>query len=246
MAGHSHWANIQRTKSAQDAKRGRLFSKWAKQIISAARQGGGDPDANLKLKYAIERAKADNMPKDSIARAVKKGTGELGGDSFEELIYEAFGPGGVAIVIESLTDNRKRTAPELRYILDRRGGNLGNSGSVLWMFDRKAVFAIAREGVDEDGLMEFALEHGADDVDTDQDAIFGITADSAAFLELNGALQESDYAVESAGVRYLPKNTVDVDMSTGKKLLDLIESLEENEDVQGVYSNAAYPDNMES
>ncbi|KAA3605402.1 MAG: YebC/PmpR family DNA-binding transcriptional regulator [Planctomycetota bacterium] len=240
MAGHSHWANIQRTKSKMDAKRGRIFSKWAKLIMSAARQGGGDPNANLALRYAIERARADNMPKDSIARAIKKGTGEAGGAQFEEVIYEGYGPGGVALLIEALTDNRNRTAPDLRHIMDRRGGNLGASGSVAWIFDRKATFAIAKEGVEEDELIEVALEAGAEDVTTDEEGIFGVVADPGDFMDVKAAFEERGYSLEEAALRYIPKNTVEVDATTGKKLVELIDALEDNDDIQGVHNNAEF------
>lgn len=238
MAGHSHWANIQRTKSKMDAKRGKIFSKWAKLIMSAARNGGGDPDMNLPLRYAIERARADNMPKDSIDRAIKKGTGESGGAQFEEVIYEGYGPGGVALLIEALTDNRNRTAPDLRYILDRKGGNLGANGSVAWIFDRKAAFAVKREGVEEDDLLEFALEAGAEDVMTDEEDIFGVVAEPGQFIEMKAAFEEKGYELADAALRYIPKNTVELSESDSKKLLDLIDSLEDNEDVQGVHNNA--------
>ncbi len=242
MSGHSHWANIQRTKSKEDAKRGKVFSKWAKLIMSAARQGGPDPDMNLSLRYAIERARADNMPKDSITRAIKKGSGELGGAAFEEVLYEAYGPGGVALVIEALTDNRNRTAPDLRYILDRKGGSLGSSGSVMWMFQRKAQFAIKREGVDEDALLGLALDHGAEDVDTEEAEIFGISAEPPAFLDLKAALDEAGYEVLDAAVRYVPDNTVSIDSATAAKLTQLLDALEEHEDIQSVSHNADFPE----
>ncbi len=240
MAGHSHWANIQRTKSKMDARRGKIFSKWAKLIMSAARQGGPDPDMNLALRYAIERARADNMPKDSIERAIKKGTGEGDGTALEEVVYEGYGPGGVALIIETLTDNRNRTAPDLRHILDRNGGSLGTSNSVLWNFERKAAYVLEKEGVDEEELMEFALEHGAEDIDLEDEAVIGITAEPDRFMELKGALEGQGYRLVDAALRYVPKNTVEVDAATGAKLESLIEALEDNDDVQAVHSNAAF------
>ncbi|MBC8328998.1 MAG: YebC/PmpR family DNA-binding transcriptional regulator [Planctomycetes bacterium] len=242
MAGHSHWANIQRTKSKMDAKRGKVFSKWAKLIMNAARNGGADTDMNLSLRYAIERARADNMPKDSIERAVKKGAGELDGVHFEEVTYEAYGPGGVAIVIEALTDNRNRTAPDMRHILDRRGGSLGTTGTVLWMFERKAAFAVKRAGpaADEDEFMLFALELGADDVTTDEEEILGVTADMGLFMEIKTALEEGGYETVDAAIRYIPKTSVGVDAATGQKILDLMDALEDNDDVQGVHNNADF------
>lgn len=240
MAGHSHWANIQRTKSKADARRGKVFSKWAKLITSAARQGGGDPDANLKLRYAIDRARLDNMPKDSIDRAIKKGTGELGGVTDEEVLYEGYGPGGVAILIEALTDNRARTAPDLRSLMERGGGNLAAAGAVAWQFERKAVFVLRRTGLSEDQVMEFALDHGADDVDSAEAEVFGITADPNLFLSLKAALEQRGWKLEDAALRYVPKNTVPVDADTGKRVLDLVEALEDNEDVQAVHTNADF------
>ena len=164
MAGHSHWAGIKHRKGAQDAKKGKIFSKHAKAIITAARLGGGDPEMNLRLKYAIEKAMADILPKDNIERAVKKGTGELEGSQFVELMYEGYAQGGVAVMIEALTDNRNRTAPEVRKILEKRGGNMGESGSVSWMFEKKSSFVVKGEYLDEETLMEAALELGADDL----------------------------------------------------------------------------------
>ncbi|RMH01192.1 MAG: YebC/PmpR family DNA-binding transcriptional regulator [Planctomycetota bacterium] len=244
MAGHSHWANIQRTKSKEDAKRGKIFSKWAKLIMNAARNGGPDPDMNLPLRYAIERARADNMPKDSIERAIKKGAGELDGVRLEEVTYEAYGPNGVALVIEALTDNRNRTAPDLRHILDRRGGSLGNSGSVLWMFERKAEFAVKRTGpaADEDEFMLAALEYGADDVVTDDDEVIGVTAEPGRFIEIKKALEEAGCELADAAIRYVPQNEVDLDAEATRKVIDLIEALEDNDDVQAVHHNANFAD----
>lgn len=238
MAGHSHWANIQRKKSVVDAKRGKVFSKWAKLISNAARTGGGDIDMNLPLRYAIERARADNMPKDSIDRAVKKGTGELGGAALEEVVYEAYGPNGVAIIIESLTDNRARTAPDLRFILDRRGGSLANSGAVLWMFEKKAAFVVNREGADEDEVMMCALEHGAEDVTTDESEIIGITGPQNEFTKLKTALEEGGFDLMDSALRYIPNNTVEIDQDAFDKITALMDALEDNDDVQEVHHNA--------
>jgi len=238
MSGHSHWANIQRTKSKMDAKRGQLFSKHAKLIISAARQGGPDPDGNLRLRYAIDRARADNMPKDSIERAIAKGAGGSEGSEFEEVVYECYGPGGVAILIEALTDNRNRTAPDLRYILDRNGGSLGTTGSVAWNFERKAAFVVRKEGLDEDEFLELALELGADDVDTEEEEIFGVTADPTLFMVIKAAFEERGVELVDAALRYLPRNTVTVDAATGRRVLALVEALEDNDDVQAVHHNA--------
>lgn len=242
MAGHSHWANIQRTKSKVDAKRGKVFSKWAKLIMSAARTGGSDPSMNLALRYAIERAKADNMPKDSIERAVKKGAGELDGMALEEITYEAYAPGGVALMIETLTDNRNRTAPNLRHIMAKRGGSMANSGSVAWMFKRKAVFALPKEGIDEDELMELALENGADDVTTEEDNIFGVEAEPSEFLGLKAAFDEKEWELLDASIRYIPDNTVEVNAEDAEKINVLVDMIEDDEDVQAVHHNAEFTD----
>ena len=196
---------------------------------------------NLRLRYAIEGAKSQNMPKDSIERAVKKGSGELGDLKFEELLYEAYGPGGVALLIEALTDNRKRTAPDLRFTLEKGGGSLGATGSVAWNFERKAEFIVNRESVDEDEFLLFVLENGAEDVNTEEAEVLGVTAGPAAFLELKAALEAKGYRIEDAAVRYLPKNQVEVTVEVGHKVTKLMEALEENDDVQGVYCNADFP-----
>jgi YebC/PmpR family DNA-binding regulatory protein len=242
MAGHSHWANIQRTKSKVDAKRGKVFSKWAKLIMSAARTGGSDPSMNLALRYAIERAKADNMPKDSIERAVKKGAGELDGMVLEEITYEAYAPGGVALMIETLTDNRNRTAPNLRHIMAKRGGSMANSNSVAWMFKRKAIFVLPKEGIDEDELMELALENGADDVTTEEDGIFGVEAEQAEFLSLKAAFDEKGWEMLDASIRYIPDNTVEVNAEDAEKINVLVDMIEDDEDVQAVHHNAEFTD----
>jgi len=241
MAGHSHWANIQRTKSKEDAKRGKIFSKWAKQIMAAAREGGSDPAMNLKLRYAIDRAKADNMPKDSIERAVKKGAGELEGQTLEEVMYEGYAPGGVALLIETLTDNRNRTAPVVRAAMAKRGGSMANSGSVSYMFHRKSVFAINRKGISEDELIELALEHGAEDVNVEHQELFGIDAPPEAFIDLTKAFESKGYTILSAELRYIPDNYVPVGESEASQLLAIIDLLEEDDDIQAVHHNAEFP-----
>jgi YebC/PmpR family DNA-binding regulatory protein len=246
MAGHSHWANIQRKKSKVDAKRGRVFSRWAKLIMAAAREGGSDPAMNLKLRYAIDGAKADNMPNDSIDRAVKKGAGELEGQALEEVNYEAYAPGGVALLIETLTDNRNRTAPNIRAVLTRRGGSMANSGSVSWMFKRKAEFAVPREGVDEEQLMDVALEAGAEDVTTEEAEIFGISAEPEAYNEIDQALRAQGWEILDAALRYVPDNYVEVDADAASKLTALVEGLEEDDDIQAVHHNAEFPADFEA
>jgi len=237
MAGHSHSANIKHRKNAVDAKRSRVFSKLARNIISAARQGGDEVDTNLKLKYAVEKAKAANMPKDNIERAIKKGVGDKTGAAFEELIYEGYAPGGVALLIACLTDNRKRTAPDVKYTLEHGGGNLGASGSVAFMFDFRSLFVVETEGTDEDSLMEMVLEAGADDLEVEGE-FATVIGPPTEFLAIKSALEKAGLTLVSAETGYLPQNTVPVaSKEDAKKLLALIESLEEHEDVQNVYAN---------
>jgi YebC/PmpR family DNA-binding regulatory protein len=241
MAGHSHWANIQRKKSKVDAKRGKVFSKWAKLIMASARTGGSDPAMNVPLRYAIERAKADNMPNDSIDRAVKKGAGKLDGPPPEEVTYEAYAPGGVAILIEALTDNRNRTAPNLRTALTKKGGSMANSGSVAWMFKRKSVFVLERGGVDEEDLMEVALENGADDITTHETEIFGVEGDPASFIQLKEAFDAKGWTLVDASLQYIPDTMVALPMEQEDKFQALIDAIEDDEDVQGVHHNAEFP-----
>lgn len=243
MAGHSHWARIKRQKAANDSKRGREWSKLSKRIIVAARQGGGDPNDNLTLRYAIDDAKAANMPKDTIGRAVKKGTGELGGVEYEQIIYEGYGPDGVAFLIDCLTDNRNRTGPEMRKAFERAGGQLGASNCVAWMFEQKGTFLISAEQTDEDTLMEVALEAGADDVARDGE-YFEITCDVAAYSDVKAALAEREIGTESASIAMIPANTVAVEGEKARQVLGLIDALEDHEDVQNVYTNADIPDEV--
>lgn len=244
MAGHSHWAGIKHRKGAQDAKKGKVFSKHAKAIITAARLGGGDPEMNLRLKYAIDKAKADNMPKDNIERAVKKGTGQLEGADFVELMYEGYSVGGVAVMIEALTDNRNRTAPEIRKILEKRGGNMGESGSVSWMFEKKASFLVSGEELDEDILMEKALELGADDMQEEGDA-FLILADPKEFGVINSGLIEADgINVERAEITMIPKNSVMLDLDAARTVLQVMEELDDHDDVQNVFANFEIPEGL--
>ncbi len=237
MAGHSHWAGIKHKKGANDAKRGKIFSKHAKAIIVAARLGGGDPDMNLRLKYAIDKAKADNMPKDNIERAVKKGTGELEGESYEQVLYEGYLAGGVAVLMDALTDNRNRTAPELRRILEKKGGNLGVGGAVAWMFEQKAMFYVSAEGSSEDDLLEVAAEVGAEDV-TQVGEHFAIVADPKSFAQVREELQKQNVEPERSEITYIPKNTVEVtDVKVGRQILEALDDLDNSEDVQNIYAN---------
>lgn len=223
-----------------DAKRGKIFSKWAKLIMSAARQGGSDIAMNLPLRYAIERAKADNMPNDSIDRAIKKGAGELEGPQPEDVLYEAYGQGGVAIMIETLTDNRNRTIGNLRQIMVKKGGNMGNAGSVAYMFERKSTFAILRGELDEDEVMEVALEAGADDVSTEEEAIFVVEAEPGMFIPLKEAFDAKGWEMVEASIRYVPENEITVDAETTVKLQTLLDAIEDDDDVQAVHHNADF------
>jgi YebC/PmpR family DNA-binding regulatory protein len=241
MAGHSHSANIAHRKGIVDAKRGKLFSKLCRAIYVAAKTGGGDPSANLRLRYAIDKARSVSCPKDNIERSIKKATGELGGENFEEVMYEGYGPGGVAVLCEALTDNRNRTAGELRRIFEVAGGNLGGSGCVSYLFNYKGLFLVDPNRVDEDRLMEIALEAGADDVELIED-YYEVTCDPKLFEAVRKALEDHEIAVESAETSYIPSNSVDLDLESGKKMLRLKDLLDENEDVQNVYSNDNIPE----
>jgi YebC/PmpR family DNA-binding regulatory protein len=241
MAGHSHSANIAARKGAVDAKRGKIFSKLARAIISAARQGGGDPDANLKLRYAVEKAKAANVPKDTIQRAIQRGSGSKEGDDWQELVYEGYGAGGVALIVTCLTDNRNRTAPDIKHAFDRGNGNLGSPGSVAFLFEMRAVFALVKKDRDEDQLTELALEVGADDVELDGDAAI-LYAKPTDFIPIKAALESRGEQFLSAELAYVPHNRVPVqDKDDARRVLRLIASLEDNDDVQNVYANYDMP-----
>ena len=241
MSGHSKWATIKHAKGAADAKRGQLFTKFIKEISIAARMGGGDPAANPRLRTAILKARAANMPKDNIERAIKKGTGELGGATYEEKLYEGYGPGGVAILVEVLTDNNNRAAANVRNIFSKSGGNLGATGSVAYMFNRKGVIEYDAEVVNEDEVMDAALEAGADDIVT-EDGIITVTTDPASFESVLEVLQGKGYESVSAEVAMVPDMYSAVDNETATKLQKLIDRLEEDDDVQNVYTNADFPE----
>ena len=235
MSGHSHWATIKHKKGAIDAKRGKLFSKLSRAIIIAARHGGGDPEMNLKLRYAIDKARQVSMPKDNIERAVKRGTGEVEGLTFEEITYEGYGPGGVAILVDVLTDNRNRTASEIRKIFERAGGKMGSAGAVAYLFERKGVFGVDAGATDEDTLMGIALDAGADDLKR-VGSTFEITCDPTAFSKVQDALQKNNVTPTNAEVTQVPKAPVDADTETAKKVMRLVESLDDHDDVQNVYT----------
>jgi len=243
MAGHSHWRQIKHKKQAADAKRGKLFSKLSRAIIIAAREGGGDPSANLKLRYAIDRAKAASMPADTIERAIKKGTGELGAERLEEITYEGYGPGGVGILVEVLTDNRNRTGAELRRLFERAGGKLATSGSVAWMFETRGVCTVEGQ-LDPDTLLEVALEAGADDVKPVDDA-YEVYCDPSQFQQLKNALEAAGFSLRTAEIAKIPNVTVDIDdPEVGRKLLKLLDELDEHDDVQNVYANYTMSDEL--
>lgn len=237
MSGHSKWSTIKRKKGAQDAKRGALFGKLSKVITVAAREGGGDPEMNPQLGMAIQKAKDNNMPNDNIQRAVDKGTG-AGADAteYERITYEGYAPGGVAVLVDVLTDNRNRAASDVRYIFSKNNGKLGTSGSVAYLFDRKGVILVPADSVDEDELMELALEAGAEDVEPQENS-FRVLTDPNDFTDVRARLDEAEVSYESADVTMLPQNTVELDQSSAKQTLKLIDALEDNDDVQEVYSN---------
>ncbi len=236
MAGHSHWARIKRAKSVTDARRGREWSRLSRAVIVAARGGGGDPDANLSLRYAIDAAREANMPKDTIERAIKKGTGELGGAQLEELIYEGYGPGGAAIMATVLTDNRNRTAPEIKKIFELNSGKLGAANSVSRMFRKRGVVIVAAGKADEDTLTGIALESGADDVQSLGDA-FELTCEPAAFDTVIKALEAAKIKPESAEISMIADNTMTLTGEPAERMMKLIDALEDHDDVQAVHSN---------
>jgi YebC/PmpR family DNA-binding regulatory protein len=241
MAGHSKWANIKHRKARQDSKRSKMWSKCARAIIVAAKNGGGDPEANLTLRYAVDEAKAANMPKDTIENAIKKGTGELGGQSYEAVVYEGYAPAGVAVMLELLTDNRNRTAAEIRKIFERGNGNLGTSGCVEYIFDRKGQLLVSKEGVDEETLMSAALEAGAEDM-SDAEDYWEILTDPADFQTVREAVEALNVTLESASVTRIPNNTVTLTGEDVRRVMNLLENLEDHDDVQKVHTNADIPD----
>ena len=241
MAGHSKWANIKHRKAAVDKKRSKLWSNCSRAIIVAARQGGGDPKFNTTLRYAIDDAKAANMPKDTIEKAVKKGTGEIEGESYEPARYEGYGPGGVAIIADCLQSNANKTAPEIRFIFDKAGGNLGTPNSVAFGFTQEGVILLDAEKHSEDDVLEPALEAGAKDV-VAGDGYVQITTEPTEFLEVKEALLAAGIGMESAEVTFTPSTSVELDVEGGRKVLRLIDTLEDHDDVQKVYHNAEIPE----
>ncbi|MHC4184949.1 MAG: YebC/PmpR family DNA-binding transcriptional regulator [Planctomycetota bacterium] len=244
MSGHSHWAGIKYKKAAVDAKRGKLWSKLARMIIVAAKNGGGDPAANLSLRYAIDKAKAANMPKDTIAKAIKKGTGEIEGISFEEVLYEGYGPGGVAIMVEALTDNRNRTTPEIKRIFEKHGSSLGTGGCVNWMFHKKGLITVGTEAIEEEQLFEIALNAGADDMDNTGE-VYEITCDPDAYEKLKETLNGREIPTQVAEISMVPQSTIQIgDEGTARKIIALMDAFEDHDDVQNTYANFDIPDEI--
>jgi YebC/PmpR family DNA-binding regulatory protein len=243
MAGHSKWKNIQVRKGAQDAKKGKMFTKVTKELMLAAKAGGGDPAANARLRSAIAAAKAVNLPKDKIDTAIKKGTGELAGGNFDEITYEGYGPGGAAILIEAATDNRNRTVADVRSIMSKNGGQLGEAGCVGWMFDKKGVIALDKAKYAEDKVMEAALEAGAEDV-LDQGDSWEVATAPENFEAVRQAMEDAGMELLSAEISMVPKNTVAVDSETGRRLLKLMDALEDYDDVQKTHGNFDLPEEL--
>ena len=243
MSGHSKWSSIKHKKAATDAKRGKIFTKLIKEITVAARMGGGDQEANPRLRAAVAAAKSENMPKDNIERAIKKGTGELEGVNYEESIYEGYGPGGAAVLVESLTDNKNRTVADVRSIFGKNGGSLGENGCVAWMFDKKGYIVVDSAAVDEDALMEVALEAGAEDIRED-DGSFEIITDLADFEAVKQAIEQASIPYIAAEITMLPQTTTNLVGKEAEQMVRLMEMLEDCDDVQKVYTNADIPEEI--
>jgi YebC/PmpR family DNA-binding regulatory protein len=236
MAGHSHSANIAHRKGRVDAKRGKLFGKLSRAIIVAAQRGGGDPAANVALRVAIEKARKNSMPKENIERAIKRGTGEITGEGFQELVYEGYGPAGVAVMVDALSENRNRTAGELRKIFEVHGGNLGASGCVSWMFERKGLFTIPKEMISEEALLELALEAGADDV-KDAGDVFEVTCPPDLYAQVSAAIEAAGLEPRLAELTRIPSTMIELGLEDARKVLKLLDALEDNDDVQSVTAN---------
>ena len=244
MSGHSKWSTIKRKKGANDAKRGKIFTKLIKEITIAAKSGGGDPEGNPRLRSAITAAKAENMPKENIDRAIKKGTGDLDGAVYEEILYEGYGPGGVAVLVETMTDNKNRTVADIRHFFAKSGGNLGESGCVAWMFDNKGMLSVDKAGVNEEELMDLALEAGAEDVVEEGDSFQIITAPES-FNEVVEQLEKGSLPFSDATLSMIPKNAIEVtEEKTARSLLRLLENLEDHDDVQKVHANFDIDDDL--
>lgn len=236
MSGHSKWSTIKRKKGAQDARRGKIFTKLIREIQVAAKMGGGDEIANPRLRSAIQAAKAANMPLSNVEKAIKKGTGELEGVNYEEVTYEAYGPGGVAIFMEALTDNKNRTVSEIRHLLSRAGGNLATNGSVAWMFEKRGIITVDKSNADEDQLLQIASEAGADDL-TEETEYYELSMDPTVFEDVKVALEAAGIAMLEATLQAVPKNTVKIGEDLAARIMNLMESLEDHDDIQNVYAN---------
>lgn len=241
MSGHSKWSTIKRKKAVIDAKRGKIFTKLIKEITVAAKIAGGDVDSNPRLRLVVDNAKSANMPMDNIERAIKKATGELEGVTYLELMYEGYGPSGVAFLVECLTDNKNRTVAEVRHLLTKHGNGLGESGSVAWMFDRKGIITLPIQGKSEDDILEIILDAGADDLQVEDD-YFEVTTTVDSFEEVRKALVDNGLEVENASLQWIAKNTIEVSGEASEKVMNLYDMLEDSEDVQNVYSNADFSD----
>lgn len=239
MSGHSKWATIKRKKAALDSKRGKIFTKLIKEITIAARQGGGDPAGNPRLRLAVDNAKSQNMPQDNIDRAIKKATGELEGVTYHELTYEGYGPASIAILVEVATDNKNRTVAEVRHLFSKHGGAMAESGSVAWMFDRKGIITLPAQGKTEDEMMEIVIEAGADDLQTEED-YFEVQTSIESFEPLRKALLAKNISVENASLQWIAKNLIAVQGEDAEKVMKLIEAIEDCDDVQNVFSNADF------
>jgi YebC/PmpR family DNA-binding regulatory protein len=244
MSGHSKWSTIKHKKGAADAKRGKVFTRIIKEMTIAARLGGGDAEGNPRLRAAVAEAKANNMPKDNIERAIKRGTGEIEGAAYEEVTYEGYGPGGVAIIVEALTDNGNRTTPEIRHAFEKNGGNLGTPGSVKFQFERKGYFAVEKSAADEDKLMEIAIEAGADDLQSDDADVYEIYTSPETFEAVRQALESNKIATVEAKLGMIPANYVSLDESKSRQAMKLLEALDDHDDVQNVWSNFDIPAEM--
>jgi YebC/PmpR family DNA-binding regulatory protein len=244
MSGHSKWSTIKHKKGAADAKRGKVFTRIIKEMTIAARLGGGDAEGNPRLRAAVAEAKANNMPKDNIERAIKRGTGEIEGVNYEEVTYEGYGPGGVAIIVDALTDNTNRTTPEIRHMFEKHGGNLGTPGSVRFQFEKKGYFAVEKKAVGEDRLMELVLEAGADDLQTDDPEMYEIYTTPENFEPVRQALETNKIATVEGKLDMIPSTYVAVDEAKSKQIMRLLESLDDHDDTQNVYSNFDIPAEM--
>lgn len=244
MSGHNKWSTIKHKKGAADAKRGKIFTRILKEMTVAARMGGGDPNGNPRLRAAIAEAKSNNMPKDNIERAIKRGTGELEGATYEELTYEGYGPGGVALMVETMTDNTNRTTPEIRHIFEKYGGNMGTPGSVRFQFEKKGYFSIEKSAVGEDKLMEVVLEAGADDLHTDDPDTYEVIASPANFEQVRQALEKNNIPTLEAKLGQLPANYVKLDENKSKQMIRLMEMLDDHDDVQNVWTNFDVPEEL--